>query len=592
MGSRRLIPWLVLGLPLALLWLAALGYDGREPTAAADGESTYLMQAESLLQDLDLTYRRVDFDRYFLGRYGVPTNLELASGSEGRTVAYDRPPLYALWLAPFLALRPELGFAIANALLLSLCLLVAVRRLGADAALRLSLLVFGSAVFAHVFFVAGDLFLFCLTLVAFASLRGPLDDSPDLDASPSPRRVWTGAALLTVVVTSEPILWPLLLIYVLAVPRSAAKGLRLAAVLGFFLGFFALGLIFWWHGGGLGFFGTSRFKFTPATGFPAVDFALPQWRTQVAQLSALHWDGALKLAWGFDARLWLWNLVHLWLGQSFGLLPYFLPVWALLLLTRDGTSARRAWWIGFAAWVLTLLIFRPFDLSGGESTVANRLFLPMAAASVVAWGRRWRRLPKLSPAAAGTAITTLTLVFAAPFMAGLWRDPGAYPVLPETGYRYPTTVAKSLLPYELSQRPMPGGALVDHLGVRVRFMDQGLEEEFTDMLSFAGDRPVKLWIASTEPLRYLQLAMDEQAPSEIHLGGAQLVEKMLLSDGGIAFRVEPELFRRHNMWWSPNMQYLYRLGFQLPEPKDSRIRLRLVAETDADLASRPEEDRP
>lgn len=576
------ISWAALALPLIWLWIVALGYQHREAPAAAALESTYLMQAESLLHDGDLAYTQTDYERHYLERYGAPTDLHLATGSEGRKITFDRPLFYALWTAPFLALRPNTGFAFGNVLLLTLCLVWAVRRLGPESAAGLALLVFTSAAFAHVFFAAGDLFLFCLSLTAFVLISSPVQDtSTNRDGgAPTPRLVFVGAILLALVVTTEPVTWPLLLIYLFALPRVDGLNLRTAALMGCFIGFFVLGVLFWWNGGGLGFFGTSRMRFTPETGFPLVDFAAPQWRTQVAQLSALHWEGALKLDWGFDLRLWAWNVVNLWLGQSFGLLPYFLPVFTLLLLSKGNAAGRRAWLLGVAVWMLVLLVFRPFDLSGGESTVGNRLFLPFAAASVVAWGGAWRRLPKLPTLPVAFVFLT---VLGAPFLGRLWLAPGAYPVQPGEGYRYPTSVAKALLPYEISQRPMPGGLLVDHLGIRVRLMDRGLGEEFTDMLSFAEARPAKLWIASTEPLRYLQLAMDDQAPSEILVGGAEVVETLLLSDGGIAFRLEPELFRRHNMWWSPNSQYIYRLGFQLPEPQDRRIRFRLVAETDADL---------
>ena len=531
------------------------------------------MQAESLIEDRDLAYSRLDFDRHLLARYGAPTDLELATGSQGRNITFDRPAPYALWLAPFLLFKPSTGFALANVFLLTLVLMICGRRLsiqlGSHGPLLLALLVFSSAVFAHTFFATGDLFLFALVLLAFTFLR-----------EPTPRRIAGTAAVCLLAVLTEPTLWPLLVILWGSLPKEDRLTSRTAALLGAFLGFFVLTAIFWWAGGGLGVFGTSSFRFTPETGFPLVDFAAQQWRQTVAQLSALHWQGALKLAWGFDLKLWGWNLINLWFGQSFGLLPYFLPVWILLFLTKGNAPGRRAWWLGFGLWWLALMVFRPFDLSGGETAIANRLFLPICAASVIAWGpglRRLTKVPLLMPAAA------LSVLLSAPFLAGLWTDPGAYPVNPGEGYRYPTALAKTFLPYEVNQRPMPGGPLLDHLGVRVRLMDRGMGEEFMDMLSFAEDRPAKLWIASSEPLNFIQLAMDDQAPSEIQVGGAELEEKMLLSDGGIAFRLKPELFRRHNMWWSPNTQWIYRLGFALPTQGERRIRFRVVAETDADL---------
>ena len=79
------------------------------------------MQAESLANDLDLAYTRQDFHRAVLARHGEPPDLELASGSGGRRITYDRPFAYALWMAPFLRVWPEKGFAVANFLLFVFC---------------------------------------------------------------------------------------------------------------------------------------------------------------------------------------------------------------------------------------------------------------------------------------------------------------------------------------------------------------------------------------------------------------------------------------------------------------------------------------
>ena len=564
------LAWVALGIPLVWLLITALSYEYRETPAAAAEESTYLMQAESLWQDHDLRYTRLDFDRHLLSRYGAPTDLRLATGSGGREITFDQPFPYALWIAPFLSLRPTTGFALANTLLLCVVLVWSGRRLipsvGLWAPALLALLVFGSAIFAHTFFATGDLFLFSLTLVACLLIR----ERPDPQEPVTPRAAMLAGALLAIPLLTSPWHLPILLVVAFALPKRDRSGVALAGGLGVFLGSLAVVMVQWWNGGGLRVFGTSRFRFTPETGFPAVEFAEPQWRASVAELSALHWEGALKLAWGFDPDLWLWNIAHLWVGQSFGILPYFLPLILLPLLASGPAPGRRGWWVALFSWALGLLIFRPFDLSGGEAVVANRLLLPLAATSVLAWGRPTSRLR-------GILLLLLPLL-AAPFLWTLWRHPGAHPVVDGESYRYPTAIAKGLLPYEISQRTMPGGPVLDHLDLRVRLMDRGMGEDVVDLFSFAGDRPVKLWLASPEPLQWIDLAMDENAPSQLEPAGATVVERILLSDGGISFRLEPELYRRHNLWWSPRTQWIYRLGFQLSEPTDRRIRFRLVGE--------------
>ena len=570
------LAWLTLGLPMILLVMAAVGYDYRKASAAAAEESTYLMQAESLWQDHDLRYSRLDFDRHLLSRYGTPTDLRLATGSGGREITYDQPFPYALWITPFLILRPSTGFALANVLLLGIVLFWAARRLqptlGTWSPVLIALLVFGSSIFAHAFFATADLFLFCLTLIACVLIR----ESSERPGSVSTRDAVIAGALLAIPVLTSPWHLPILLAVALALPKTDRSGLAMAGGLGCFLGALSIVMVQWWSGGGLRIFGTSRFRFTPETGFPAVEFAENQWRASVAELSALHWQGALKLSWGFDLDLWLWNVLHLIAGQSFGILPYFLPLVLLPLLASGPAPGRRSWWVALFCWALGLLIFRPFDLSGGEAVIANRLLLPMAATSVLAWGRpeaSRRNASRLKP-----ALALVIPLLAAPFLWRLWSQPGAHPVVEGESYSYPTAVSKALLPYELSQRTMPGGPVLDHLDLRVRLMDRGLGEDVVDLFSFAGDRPAKLWLASPAPLQWIHLAMDENAPSQLELAGAQIRERMLLSDGGISFRLEPELYRKHNLWWSPRTQWVYRLGFRLPEPTDRRIRFRLVGE--------------
>ena len=101
-GVVREIGWTVLGALLAALLAAAWLHDRADWPGLVAGEATYLMQADSLLRDRDLTYTRPDFDRLLLRWHRDPTDLELVSGGAGR-ITFDRPFPYALYLAPFVA---------------------------------------------------------------------------------------------------------------------------------------------------------------------------------------------------------------------------------------------------------------------------------------------------------------------------------------------------------------------------------------------------------------------------------------------------------------------------------------------------------
>jgi hypothetical protein len=105
--ALRRASWAVLGGLLFALLAGAATFDrGAWPGLVGD-EATYLMQAESLAFDLDLTYERRDYDR-FVARHGrLPDGLILQKARDVAAPTFGKPALYALWLAPFVRLaRP------------------------------------------------------------------------------------------------------------------------------------------------------------------------------------------------------------------------------------------------------------------------------------------------------------------------------------------------------------------------------------------------------------------------------------------------------------------------------------------------------
>lgn len=542
--TSRAPGWALLGTLLALTVIAATMVDRGAWSRPLAGEATYLMQAESLAFDLDLAFTRADFDRFVVRAGGEPTDLALASDSDGRRIAYDRPFVYAAVLAPFVRRWPRGGFAVANALLLALAAVAAARtlerQLGNLAPALVAVMAFASVTFAYVFLATGDLFLLVTTVLACCLLVRPA----------APRSALALAGLLLAVPAAT--YW-LYLALPLALIAFAGRGRRGPLLAGLALGVIGCALVQWLGGGGLGGLSGSRFAFTPETGFPLVDFPAESWRQSVRELNALHWQGAPRLSWGFDLRLLFWNLLYLLFGRHIGVLPYLLPL-VVVACCGAFSGLRRGIVVAAGVTVAALLIARPFDLYGGPGAIGNRLLLPVYGALwLVLARRRW------ALAAVPVALT------AALFLAPLWRAPWEEPLGPD-GYRHAATAAARALPYETSQRWLPGGARLDHRGLWLRALNRHVwGERRKGRMMVDGAQRAELMVISAQPLDVVRLDFGAEAPSQIEVTGARLAERLLQPDGRIAFRLAVSGLRpRHPLWWTPRRQYLYRLGFRLP----------------------------
>ena len=569
----RLFAWTLLCGLLAMTLVGALVYSRAGWTAQLSGEATYLMQAESLARDGDLRYERHDYDRLLLAAHANPTDLELASGSDGKRIGFARPFPYALYLAPFVRLDPAHGFALANALLLALTACFAARtlerRIGDAAPALVMLAIFASATFAHVFLVTGDLFLLCLVVVAFCLL--------DAAAAPdhgSPRAALVAGALLAVAVLTEP-----LHLFLLGGAVFTVAGTRRAALLlGAFLSAMAQIVVQWWATGGLLVVATERFRFTPETGFPLVDFPVAEWSASLRHLSALHWEEAARWTWGLDPRLWAWDTVDLLFGRHVGLLPYFAPLLLFAALARwDGP--RRALAVAALLWCAALVVVHPFNLYGGEGTIANRLVLPV-------YGMLWMLAARRRARRVEIAVAVAVLALAAPFLWRLWSSPWTHPVAPgRAGHAYTTPLAERLLPYETAQRRIPSGQLADHGALRVHFLDErGWAEPMRDRLRFDGTETALL-VLSAEPLDVLRVEFGEDGPSTLEVDGGEIGETILTPAGGVDFRLLlPGAARSHAQWWSPERWWIYPLRLRLPETAEPNraTAFRLVGERVAD----------
>lgn len=567
----RTYSWILLAGLLIILFLGTLVHEriNWPQPALLNGESTYLMQAESLAFDFDLAFTSQDFHRFLLSRHGEPPDLELASGSAGRRITYDRPFPYALWLAPFLRFSPQKGFLFANLLLLTLIGVFAATALnnvlGPAAPAWVTLLLFASVAWSYVWLASGDLFLMAVVVIAIALLTRLHDDAdrltvPRSQRGASPRLCLIAGALLTIPFATRPLYGFLLLAGLLLVPKSNTVPLRGAFLLGSTFALLAQVAIQWWWSGGLHFLGVQRFRFTPETGFPMIDFTAADWTSSIKRFQALHWDGAPRFSWGADPLLWLWDLLYFTLGRHVGLLPYFLPL-VLILLHTSFRRQRQPLMLATVAWIVALIVLHPFNFYGGDGAIANRLFLPF-------YGALWfllERPPRwfLAPVTAGLA---------ALFVANLWTSPWRHPPSKDGGYTYVTTVAEKILPFETSQRPIPANQLVHHLGLRLNLLNEGVwAETRRELLKLDQDRRAQLVVASPVPLPSLTVEFGADAPGDLQVHGADLGEKILLADGGISFELELGRLatRHHAVWWTAERQWLYVLKFELPRDEDS-----------------------
>ena len=550
----------VLGLLLATTILGAATFDRRAWPHLVGDEATYLMQAESLARDGDLAYSRADYER-FVAHWGrTPEGLILQSADGGETLVYGKPPTYSLFLAPFVALSPSRGPAIANALLLALAAVAAARalerRIGRAAPLWVAVFVFGSVAFAYVLWAHADLFMMCLVAIALALAYGAQSISgrrpsredgaqlsehevrvrehrPQRDAGGLLRWLAVGA-LLGLVLTSRPPYATLLLPVALAVPpeRRRAGLAALAAGAGAVVLVAALANVA--AGGAWTSYGGERQSFYGYTGFPGVDLPASAWRERVAERGedSDSWVKPQTLAMGFEPRQAAWNLAYLVTGRHVGLLPYFLPLLLGVYAFRRG-EGRAALLLAIAATLAFFLWVRPFNFYGGGGAIANRYFLPLYPAFWFLAARPAGRLPVVAAALA-----------AAPFLLPLWAAPRAFPIDPDGGYHHVSAVAERLLPYEttLSHLKPSGREDFVHHGLWIKLLSPRLAPaDGAERIVLAPGGRADLLVGSPRPLA--DLWMVESAPQPA-------VRRLALGRPRAA----------HRMWWTDDPFYLYEIG--------------------------------
>ena len=453
---RRVGSWAVLGLLLIWTGWQAVGHDRSDWPFHIGDEGTYAMAAGSLAWDFDFRFEERDVER-FRDLWGGAPDLILQSSDGGETITFGKPFFYPLYLAPFIRVAPRRGPAIANFLLLAGASIFAAWVLASSlptmAPLLVSVFVFCSLTFAHVYWIHPDLFF--LTLCTLAIGLALYTSQRIREASRYPTWLvrlgpWIlVGSLVAILGSGRPPYFVVLLPIVLLIPRSDRRSFGLALVLTTIV---CTGLL---ASAQLGFsetftaYGAERRGFTGYTGYPGIDFPAGDWTEHVERFGNVSWirEGALKPE--LDPYLLVWNSLYLFLGRNVGLLPYFLPL--LLPLILSGSSrdnSRRAWpsLLAFAIAMAALFVLRPFNFYGGEGSLANRYFLPL-------YPLFWF-LPMRTPS---MPVLGATALLAAVFVAPIWWNANGYPIShggdsARAAYRYTAGPLYRWLPHESSQK--------------------------------------------------------------------------------------------------------------------------------------------
>ncbi len=521
-----------------LLAASAATFDRTGWPGLVGDEATYLMAAQSLAFDFDFAYTAADYER-FVATVGVaPEGLILQSDDGGASLVFGKPLFYPLAVAPFVRLLPVRGTALANAVLLALAAVLAARalrrRFGPTAPLVVASLVFGSVMFAQVFWAHSDLFLACLVTVAFALVeRREQGDGSGTWRTFLPLVV--AAALLATVAISRPFYAPLALaLGVLLVLREGSTDAALrsravqlfAVALAATLGVHLLGDL--WVRGSWSAYSGERQGFYSYTGFPEVGEGT-DWRRSVGERGSNSWT-RVPLPFGFDAAQTSWNLVYVVAGRHTGVLPYFFP-WILVVWGMRLDARNLALLAAVAAVAVAFVLVRPYNFYGGGGALANRYLLPALPAL---WFLRGSAAPwRMVPALLGAAL----------FMTPLWAAPRGYLLDERGGYRYVSTAAQRVLPHETTQNHLKPAGREDfvHAGLWVKPLGPRIAPgPMQDGQALAirvqpGDGLSTVLLGSRERLTRLGL--------EPSLGGA--------------FDLRPARRAVHRMWWSDGPVYLY-----------------------------------
>jgi hypothetical protein len=570
---------LVLGGLLALFSLAAVVFHRPGWEERKGEEATYVLQAESLVRDFDLTFGAADRQR--LEERGDPRagDLVLRPKPDAADAVYARPLPYSVLLAPFVRLAPQRGPTVVNLLLLwSAAWLAAnslMRRLGPSAPLLIALCIFASVTFRYALLAQPEIFLLAAAVAAFslavAHEEPALHSLQEIYRPPQTfRRVggrWLLVGLLLgLLAVHHPVYLGLVLPAAVLVPGDRRRQARVALIVGLLT---VLATCTVAERARTGRWVLSPVELTAMWQQDRSSVAEDQaasMRITATSVNPYESSPGQPLPRRFSGHLTLWNLVYLLVGRNLGLLPLFPPL--LLLVGMWTWRSRRSTLVVTVLCLAGLIaLVSPFNFAGAPSGIGNRWFVPLFGAlwlvPVQPPRRRW---------------LTAVLLVAAPFLYPVWLSPLGDPLAADGSPRHATGRAALWLPIETTQRGLPHADEIEAGGLWVRSLNRAAALGADRRWRLQANQPAELVIAAPSPLQSLFLQFGAAVKPELEIEGGKLGNLLFQPDGQVGFEVTNlDLRARHPMWWSDQVYQLYVLRLELPDPGGGPQSFRIAA---------------
>ncbi len=567
-------------LALATLTVLVLLVPFRAPLSRvwAD-EGTYLAMADSLVQDGDLRFD--DRDRVRLeAAHGGAATVILQRGEGG--VAYSKPVLLSIFIAPLYALFGDFGLLLTNALVLGLALLMAhayLLRIGASGRASLTLVTFvgASVLLPYVTWRMSDILQVALALaglvLCFAQERtqgrapaAPLQSLLSWRGAP-----YLGAALLGLVVSMR-----ISNILLAASPILAAlflRQLRRAILLGVatVAPMLLMVVVTFALTGATNPYSAVRTSFTAETGYPANDGSLEATERFTGE-PATHQTSLMPRS---DLRRVSLSTLYFFIGRHTSLIFYFPAALALLgCALRRPDAAGLSMLLAFGGTVAFFLGWYPWNYFGGETFLGNRYLLTVYPALLVAL----RRLP-------GTTSLTLAWCLAALSYGSAMVSTVRHHDLDRSSQNHTYAGIFRLLPYESTAVTLTAGRDLYWSGHLVRFVDAFATPKAWRFELSSGEQPAEVMVAEWRPLDRLRLEVQVDSPGTVlHFQDYGRRESFALAPGPAGQRLDLPIssaWRRHLFWWNQEVVYAvrtFRLQLEAPEGVDARARIRYLGD--------------
>lgn len=491
-----------------------------------------MLAAEHVLQHACTRYNEKDLALF--SRWGLRPPAACKVNVSSATTRYAASSLYALLLAAGLVLFRTTPFAAAtlvNSLLLAWTLVALGRvEIGAKPGRRWLFaftLVFASVTFAQVFLVQPTLLACALVasawLLALAPRRPahtPMPEVYDVPLEPARWREalrWVGVgSLLALAGTLEPAYWLFLLGAALLLPRYRRRPSGIALLSGIAVVAAAV-LIF-----------PSLLSGWGGQIHSVALNAAPRGAAVVAHLQPADPSigAALGLAPHWPLALGVHDLLFFLLGRNLGILPYFLPLLALLVVGWRNRE-RLPLVLAAGAAVVFLIASRPFDFGGVPGSVGNRLFVPI-------YVTLWFLLTVPLRRAWSLAVLLASGIFLYP----LWVSPLSSVVPVKDHWRYPSYLAQRFLPFEETQSGVPAPSTKVE-GVSFRVTRGSLQRPTSPVvIRTLPNGRAEVVIDSADKIPGLYIESSRTPPVALGVVGGRLSETMFRADGRVVFHIQ------------------------------------------------------